>query len=163
VFGKKKREQAMNLFQNGSRAIGTITQVQDSGMTVNDDPRVKMHFRVEPLDGSAPFDAEKTKTVSRVEIPRAGDRFPVWYDPQDRDTFAYATINDDQGRAQIRQMFGTAAETITGIGAAAPATVAAPAQPDPIEQIRKLDELRAAGVLSDEEFQQKKTELLAQL
>jgi hypothetical protein len=162
VFGRGKREKAKKLFENGSRAIGTIVQVQDTGMTINDNPRVKMLFRIEPLDGSAPFDAQKTKTVSRVEIPRAGDRFPIWYDPQDHESFAYATIANDEGRAQIRQLFGTAAETITGIAdpaAAAPARAAA----DPLEQIRKLDELRDAGILTDAEFEQKKAELLAQL
>ena len=163
MFGKKKREQAMDLFQNGSRAIGTVTNVQDTGMTVNEDPRVRMTFRIEPLDGSAAFEAQKTKTVSRVAIPRAGERYPIWYDPHDHDKFAYATIDNDQGRAQIRQLFGTAAETITGIGGAGAVPAAAASPPDPIEQIRKLDELRAAGVLTDAEFQQKKTELLGQL
>src|SRR4051794_22383352 len=77
MFGRGKREKAKNLFETGSRGIGTITQVQDTGMTVNDNPRVKLHFRIEPLDGSAAFDGQKTKTVSRVEIPRAGDRYPI--------------------------------------------------------------------------------------
>jgi hypothetical protein len=159
MFGKGKREKAKDLFEHGSRGIGTIMQVQDTGMTVNDNPRIKMLFRIEPLDGSAPFDAEKTKTVSRVEIPRAGDRYPIWYDAADRDTFAYATVSNDEGRAQIRQLFGTAAESLTGIGDPA----AAPAAADPIEQIRKLDELRVAGIITDAEFQQKKSDLLAQI
>jgi hypothetical protein len=164
VFGKRKREKAMNLFQNGSRGVGTIIQVEDTGMTINDNPRVKMLFRIEPLDGSAPFEAQKTKTVSRVEIPRSGDRYPVWYDPQDHESFAYATIANDEGRAQIRQLFGTAAETITGIADPMAAVAApAPAAPDPIDQIRKLDELRDAGILTDEEFEKKKAELLSQL
>lgn len=46
MFGKGKKEKAMNLFQTGS----------------------------------PPFDVEKTKTVSRVEIPRQGDRYAVFYD-----------------------------------------------------------------------------------
>ena len=162
MFGKKKREKAMNLFETGSRAIGTITQVQDTGTTINDNPRVKLLFRIEPLDGSAPFDAQKTKTVSRVEIPRAGDRYPVWFDAQDHESFAYATVANDEGRAQIRQLFGTAADTITGIGGALGAP-AAPVASDPIEQIRRLDELRSAGILTDAEFEQKKAELLAEL
>jgi hypothetical protein len=108
------------------------------------------------LDGTAAFDGQKTKTVSRVEIPRAGDRYPIWFDAGDHESFAYATIDNEQGKAQIRQLFGTAAETITGI---ADATAAA----DPIEQIRKLDELRTAGILTDAEFEQKKSELLGQV
>ena len=171
AFGrKKKEEQALNLVQNGARGIGTVLTVQDTGMSVNDNPRVRMTFRVEPLDGTPPFEAQKTKVVSRVEIPRSGDRYPVWFDPSDpTETWAFAMIADDTGRAQIRQMFGPQAETITGMGgspvaasAAAPAP-AAPAAADPVERLRKLDELRSSGILSDAEFEQKKAEILAQI
>jgi hypothetical protein len=136
-------------------------------MTVNDNPRVKMVFRVEPIDGSPAFQAEKTTMVSRVQIPRQGDRYPVWYDPTDQTSWAYATIDNDQGRDQIRQLFGPQAETITGFGgaavAAAPAAPAAAPPADPVERIRKLDELRASGLLTDAEFEQKKAQLLAEL
>ena len=67
----------------GSKGVGTVVSVRDTGMTVNDNPRVEMVFRVEPLDGSAALDLTKKTTVSRVEIPRQGDRYPVWYDPSD--------------------------------------------------------------------------------
>ena len=80
---KSKKKQAADLVETGLKGAGTVISVQDTGMTVNDNPRVKMVFRVEPLDGGAPFDAEKTRTVSRVEIPRQGDRYPVWYDAED--------------------------------------------------------------------------------
>jgi hypothetical protein len=168
MFGKGKREKAQNLFQHGSRAVGVVASVQDTGMTVNDNPRVKMRFRIEPLDGGAAFDAEKTTTVSRVEIPRTGERYPVWYDPADSSSWAYATIANDQGREQIRALFGTQAETLTGFGpppgavVTAPAPAGAPAA-DPIERIKKLDELRTAGLVTDAEYEAKKAELLAEL
>jgi hypothetical protein len=161
MFGRGKREKAANLMQTGSKAVGTVVNVHDTGMTVNDNPRVKMVFRIEPLDGSPPFEAEKKKVVSRVEIPRSGDRYPVWYDPQDSSTWAYATIAAEEGREQIRQMFGDVASTFTGFGNGVPAAPAA--APDPIEQIKKLDELRDAGVLSDAEFEAKKADLLTQI
>jgi hypothetical protein len=166
AFGKRKKEQALNLVATGAKAVGTVLSVQDTGMTMNDNPRIKMSFRIEPIDGSPPFDAEKTKVVSRVQIPRSGDRYPVWYDLEDPTHWAFATVENDEGRAQIRQMFGAAAETITGVGnpaAAAAAPVAAPAADDPLERLNKLGELRAAGVLTDAEFEQKKAELLAQI
>jgi hypothetical protein len=164
AFGKRKREKAENLLATGSKGIGTVLNVQDTGMTMNDNPRIKMTFRIEPLDGSAPFDAEKTKVVSRVQIPRSGDRYPVWYDPTDAESWAFATIDNDEGRQQIRQLFGAAAETVTGMGS--PAVAAAPAPspaPDPVERLRKLDELLKAGVLTEAEFAEKKAEILAQL
>lgn len=37
------------------------------------------------------------------------------------------------------------------------------AERDPVEQLRKLGELRDAGVLSDDEFEAKKAELLGQI
>ena len=111
----RKRKKAEELFETGSKGVGTVIQVQDTGMTVNDNPRVKMTFRVEPLDGGEAFDLEKKTTVSRVAIPRQGDRYPVWYDPQDPSKWAYATIADDEGRATMRQLFGDAAETFVGM------------------------------------------------
>jgi hypothetical protein len=152
-----KKKQAENLLQTGSRGAGTVISVQDTGMTVNDNPRVRMVFRVEPLDGSPAFDAEKTKTVSRVEIPRQGERYPVWYDPSDPSKWAFATIADDQGRATIRQMFGEVADTFVGMNApAAPA----PTGQDTVEALKQLADLHAQGILTDEEFAQQKAKIL---
>ena len=152
-----KKKQAENLVQTGSKGVGTVISVQDTGMTVNDNPRVKMVFRVEPLDGSPAFDAEKTKTVSRVEIPRQGDRYPVWYDQADPSTWAFATIADDQGRATMRQMFGDVSETFVGMNApAAPA----PTGQDTVEQLKQLADLHSQGVLTDDEFAAQKAKLL---
>jgi hypothetical protein len=169
AFGRGKKEKAATLFETGAKGVGTVLQVQDTGMTINDNPRVKMTFRVEPLEGGAPFDVEKKTTVSRVEIPRTGDRYPVWYDRNDPSTWAYATINDDNGRQQIRAMFGAAADSFVGVGPAiqAPppgtgAPAAAPAA-DPYERLQKLNELRQAGAISDSEYEQQKAKLLSAL
>src|SRR5919201_2967719 len=143
-----KRKQAEQLFETGAKGVGTVVQVQDTGMTVNDNPRVKMVFRVEPLDGGAAFDAQKTRTVSRVEIPRQGDRYPVWYDPSDpANTWAYATIADDQGRATMLQLFGDVANTFVGMGGAPAAAPAAAPEADPVEQLERLAALHAQGAL----------------
>jgi hypothetical protein len=47
--------------------------------------------------------------------------------------------------------------------AARPMPATAPARDDVLDQIRKLGELRDAGVLSDEEFETKKSSLLERL
>jgi hypothetical protein len=158
---KSKRKQAAELFETGQRGAGTVISVQDTGMTVNDNPRVKMVFRVEPLDGSPAFDATKTTTVSRVEIPRQGDRYPIWYDAQDpSNTWAYATIADDNGRATMRQLFGDVAETFVGMNApAAPAASQSGGQ-DTVEQLKTLADLHTQGLLTDEEFAEQKKKLL---
>src|SRR5213075_3177958 len=112
-----KRKRAEALMATGSKGAGTVVQVQDTGMTVNDNPRIKMTFRVEPLDGTPAFDTTKTTTVSRVQIPRQGDRYPVWYDPQDTSKWMYATIADDTGRDTMGHLFGDVAQTFVGMGA----------------------------------------------
>jgi hypothetical protein len=42
----------------------------------------------------------------------------------------------------------------------APAAPAAPAQPDYAEELQKLAELKAAGIINDEEFEAKKKQIL---
>jgi hypothetical protein len=69
----------------------------------------------------------KTSTVSRAAPPRAGDR---WAD---------AAVHDEEGRQQIRTLFGA------------------------LDRLKKLDELHASGVLTDEEFETKKAPLLAEI
>jgi hypothetical protein len=163
---RSKKAKAENLMAEGARGVGTITDVRDTGMTINDNPRVKLTFHIEPLDGSPAFEATKTKTVSRVRIPQAGCRYPIFYDREDPATFAWVEVSDDQGRQQVVAMFGDAFGP-DGSGAGMPAAAggaAAPAAPeDPIDKIKKLDELRAAGVLTDDEFAEQKAKLLAQL
>jgi hypothetical protein len=154
---KSKRKKAEQLLESGAKGVGTVLQVHDTGMTINDNPRVKMTFRVEPLDGGPTLDLTKTTTVSRVEIPRQGDRYPVWYDPEDLETWAFATVADDTGRATMRQQFGAAAETFVGMGAPA----APPSQvQDTVEALTQLADLHRQGVLTDDEFQAQKAKLL---
>lgn len=68
-------------------------------------------------------------------------------------------------RAAIQQRSQT--QTINHNGGYAPQhaapAVTAPAAPDVIEQLRQLGQLRDAGVVTPEEFEAKKTELLARL
>ena len=155
---KSKKKQAEELMATGSKGAGTVLSVQDTGMTVNDNPRVKMTFRVEPLDGSPAFDLEKTRTVSRLSIPRQGERYPVWYDPSDASTWAFATIADDQGRATMRQMFGEVAETFVGMNA--PEAPPSADGQDTVAQLQQLADLHNQGVLTDEEFAAQKAKLL---
>jgi hypothetical protein len=78
VFGGKKKK----LLSEGTQARAVVINVQDTGMTINDNPRVKLTFQVQP-DGAVPFEATKKVTVSRVSIPRIGDQYFVRYDPAD--------------------------------------------------------------------------------
>jgi hypothetical protein len=158
LFTSKKKK-AEELFATGSKGAGTVVGVKDTGMTVNDNPRVKMTFRVEPIDGGAAFDVEKTTTVSRVEIPRQGDRYPVFYDAEDPSLWAYAAVSDDNGRATMRQIFGDVAETFVGMNAPGAPAPQAEVQ-DTVEQIKQLADLHSQGLLTDDEFAAQKAKLL---
>src|SRR4051794_4181243 len=157
----------MNLMANGSRGVGVLTDVQDTGMTVNDmEIRVRLVFRIEPIDGSAPFQAEKKTFVNRVKVPQIGARYPVFYDPADTDTFAFVDgIADESGRANIVAMFGDAfGADASGVGmpaAAVAAAAPAPAAEDHLDKLKKLADLHAAGVLTDDEFAAQKASILA--
>jgi Short C-terminal domain len=162
LFGPNKKQKAMDLAQNGTRAVGTIVNVHDTGVTINDvNVRVGLRFKVEPLDGSAPFEADKKTTVSRVSIPQAGQRFPVWFNPEDHTEFAFAQSDGGaEARQNIVAMFGDAfGADGSGVGQVAAPAAAAPS--DPLERLTKLQAMREAGVLNDEEFEEQKRKILA--
>ena len=105
----------------------------------------------------------KKSTVSRVQIPQPGCRYPVWYDVADPSNFAFAMVHDDTGRQQIAAMFGDVfgpnGEYI-GMPAVAAAAPAAGGSDDALDKLAKLADLHKAGVLTDEEFSAKKAQLL---
>jgi putative oligomerization/nucleic acid binding protein len=164
VFGnKKKQEQAINLVQSGAAGVGTLVDVADTGVTINElDIRIKLRFRIDPVDGSAPFEGHKTTTVSRVRIPPVGARYPVFFDPADHETFAYVDgVSDDSGRQLILSKFGDAfGPDASGVGMVGVAAPAAPAADDPLDRLKKLGELRDAGVLTEDEFSAQKAEIM---
>jgi len=84
VFGRKKRkeEQAINLVQSGSVGVGTLTNVADTGITINElDIRVKLTLRIDPIEGAGrrPLEVE-LQSLNAVQLGRAGESFPpgVW-------------------------------------------------------------------------------------
>lgn len=77
----QKRERLM---KSGVSASGTIEKVEDTYVTVNKNPKVRLFVKVKPKDGEK-FDAVVEMIVSRVQVPRVGDNVTVWYDPKNRD------------------------------------------------------------------------------
>jgi hypothetical protein len=84
LFGGKKKR----ILSEGAQAQAVVLSVEDTGMTINDNPRVKLTLQVQP-EGEMPFEVTKKTTVSRVAIPRIGDTFLVRYDPADHDTVEF--------------------------------------------------------------------------
>jgi len=156
--GAAKLVQATELMRSGTRAVGTIVEVSDTGVSVNDNPRVTIRMRVEPLDGSAAVERSKTILVSRVAIPRAGDRYPVWFDPADPDKWMYGTDMEESAPAEVKDMFARAR---AGGGMAAPA--GSESEDGPVAELTRLSELWKSGALSDAEFADAKARLLPRI
>lgn len=156
-FLTRRRQWMLRLINEGRTAIGTVTAVADTGVTVNLNPRVRITLRIEPEDGSAPFEGKKTFVASRLDLPRPGRRYPVWYDPADPSRFVILTKLDDTAPPHVRRLYEKAA---------APADVPeagsgpVPAQVDPLDRLAKLNDLRLAGALTEEEFQAQKAKIL---
>ena len=155
--GARKMEMAGDLMRAGTKAVGTIVEVRDTGMTINDNPRVAIRMRVAPLDGSAPVERTKTVTVSRVAIPRAGDRFPVWYDRDDPEKWMYGTDMQANAPAEVKEMFARARDAGGADGAAAGEDDSA------VGELAKLTEMWKDGALTDREFADAKARLLPRI
>jgi len=159
-IGAAKQAQAMELMRSGTRGIGTIVDVQDTGVSINNNPRIVIRMRIEPLDGSAAVERSKTVLVSRVAIPRAGERYPAFFDPADPHKWMYATAMDGQAPAEVRDLFARAAAGSGGGHASAPA---AESDGGAVAELARLSELWKAGALSDTEFAHAKARLLARI
>ena len=73
-------QQQQWLAQNGLEATAEIVMVQDTGSTVNMNPVVVIQMKVTPAAG-APFDLTTQTMVSRIAVPRAGDKIKIKYNP----------------------------------------------------------------------------------
>jgi hypothetical protein len=104
VFGGKKKK----LLSEGLQARAIVTGVQDTGVTINENPRVKLTLQVQP-EGDIPFEVTKKLTVSRVSIPRAGDEYVVRYDPADRSNVEFDTAAAKQENASAAAQIAEAA------------------------------------------------------
>lgn len=154
-LGAKKRLQAAALMTSGTRAIGTIVEVKDTGVTINDNPRVDIRMRVAPLDGSPPVERTKRITASRVAIPRAGERYPVWFDRNDPELWMFATAMDESAPADIKEMFARCRE--------ADDEDAAADDDSAVGELARLSELWKEGALTDREFVDAKARLLPKI
>ncbi|HYI47930.1 MAG TPA: SHOCT domain-containing protein [Allosphingosinicella sp.] len=152
--GAAKQAMAGELMRTGAKGIGTIVEVTDTGVTINENPRIVIRMRIEPLDGSAAVERSKTVTVSRVAVPRAGERYPAWFDRADPDKWMFGTDMDESAPAEVKEMFARAR--------------AGPGDEDrtesgPVEELSRLTELWKDGALTDSEFADAKARLLPRI
>jgi hypothetical protein len=72
---------AEQLAQTGADAGAEVLAIQDTGATVNMNPVVLLTLKVTPAAG-AEFQTAGQLMVSRLEIPRAGDKIKIKYNPE---------------------------------------------------------------------------------
>lgn len=77
------------LAQNGLDAFAEVLAVADTGATVNMNPVVSLHLKVTPTAG-APFETMGNTMVSRIAVPRKGDKIAIKYNPADPKQFIVA-------------------------------------------------------------------------
>jgi hypothetical protein len=104
MFGNKKKK----ILEDGIQARAVVIDVADTGMTVNNNPRVKLTLQVQP-EGDAPFEATKKVTVSRVAIPSVGDSYWVRYDPADPSDVEFDEAKVQEINTQARASLAQAA------------------------------------------------------
>ena len=81
MAGRSNVKKTQNLMATGARATGTIPSVSDTGMTINDNPRVALTLQVQPDNGAARVHSSRRPRRCRASRSRAqGDQVAVWYD-----------------------------------------------------------------------------------
>lgn len=153
-----KQAKAMRLIATGRQGVGTISEVLDTGITINNNPRVEIAMRIEPADGGPAIERRKTATVSRVSMPRTGERYPVWYDASDEDNWAFGIDMEENAPPEIKAAFARARPSRD---ANEPAVEER--GPSPLEELERLNALRLAGAVTEREFDAAKAQLLARL
>jgi hypothetical protein len=77
---------AAQLAQTGADAMAEVISIQDTGATVNMNPMVVLVLKVQPEKGEE-FQTAGQLMVSRLAIPRAGDKIKIKYNPENNTQF----------------------------------------------------------------------------
>jgi hypothetical protein len=173
----------------GKRGMAITT---GSGQLVSDtEVAMKLNLRVEP-EGEPPFEIWTRMRFSQFGVPSAGSKIAVIYDPEDhesimRDDSPAAAIQAQMGnlpagmsdiatqvttaslsgaspadiRSMLAQQVGQAysVTAMPSFGTPAPAPAA---HEDPLDRLEKLADLKAKGILTEEEFQAQKAKILGE-
>ena len=82
-----------NVMQTGVSAPAVILSVQDTGVTMNENPQARIRLRVMPMGGDA-FEAEVTQIIGRFQVamlvPNAS--VMVKFDPNDKTKVAIVSF-----------------------------------------------------------------------
>jgi hypothetical protein len=69
------------LAQSGLDATADVLSIADTGALVNMNPVVVLSLKVQPSIGSVAFETAGQSMVSKIAIPRVGDKIKIMYNP----------------------------------------------------------------------------------
>ncbi len=152
-MSRKKQQQAAELTVTGRKARATILRVEPTGMVVNNiNLQCWVTFRLQPLDGGPISEGRKKMLINQTQMPRAGDVWPAWIDPGDPGTFAVGMPQGaDPAQVPLFREFGIP-HPLDG----------AANQPGPVDDLQRLVEMKAQGLLTEAEFSAAKAKLLGE-
>jgi hypothetical protein len=80
----RESRERQSLLRNGERAVAEILSISDTGVTVNDNPRVALRLFVQPQSRTG-FEANTKLLVSRLSLAafQPGAKIQVRFDPND--------------------------------------------------------------------------------
>ena len=79
-------EQMQALMQNGLDGTAEVVSIADTGAMVNYNPVVLLQLKVTPASGAV-FDTTGQTMVSKIAVPRVGDKIKIKFDPADKTKF----------------------------------------------------------------------------
>jgi len=74
------------LAQSGMDGTAEVLSIEDTGTLVNFNPVVRLALKVTPLYGGE-FDTSGQSMVSKIAVPRVGDKIKIKYNPADSTQF----------------------------------------------------------------------------
>ncbi len=82
AFNRANRKKAEALMATGTQGTAKVLNLQDTGMRINDNPRVAMLLEV-TVPGYSPYQVKKTLTLPMIKISQVqvGATVPVLADP----------------------------------------------------------------------------------
>ncbi len=91
------------LVQTGEPALATILKIWDTGMKINENPRIGMLLEVRPAN-RAPYQVEIKKVVSIIQIPQfqPGATLEVRFDPTNPQKVAVTGVGRPMGYGMPR-------------------------------------------------------------
>ena len=77
------QQSAQMLTMTGLPATADVIGIEDTGTLINFNPVVRLKLKVTPSVGGVDFETTGQSVVSKIAIPRVGDKINIKYNPAD--------------------------------------------------------------------------------